>query len=155
MKEPQPGWSLAWSDEFDGPRGSPADPAVWRPEVGGHGWGNEELQYYTDGTANAALDGAGNLAIVIRRLDPEPGGRAGGCGYTSARLTTKDRVAFSYGRTPPWSTGPSTDPATPAPTASPPPATPGSPSPTTSTGTRSAGNQHASAGTWTTGSTAR
>ena len=70
MKEPQPGWSLAWSDEFDGPRGSPADPAIWRPEVGGHGWGNEELQYYTDGTANAALDGAGNLAIVIRRLDP-------------------------------------------------------------------------------------
>jgi hypothetical protein len=43
-----PGWTLAWADEFDGAAGSPVDPATWRPEVGGHGWGNEELQYYTD-----------------------------------------------------------------------------------------------------------
>jgi hypothetical protein len=34
-----PGWSLAWSDEFDGPAGSPVAPGSWRPEVGGHGWG--------------------------------------------------------------------------------------------------------------------
>jgi beta-glucanase (GH16 family) len=93
----RPGWSLAWSDEFDGPARSPVDPAVWQPEVGGHGWGNEELQYYTDGTSNAALDGAGNLAIVIRRLDPDLRGHVGGCEYTSARLITKDRVVFSYG----------------------------------------------------------
>jgi beta-glucanase (GH16 family) len=92
-----PGWSLAWSDEFDGRAGSPVDPTVWQPEVGGHGWGNEELQYYTDSTANAALDGAGNLAIVVRRPDPDLRGRLGGCAYTSARLITKDRVAFSYG----------------------------------------------------------
>ena len=92
-----PGWSLAWSDEFDGPAGSPADPATWQPEVGGHGWGNEELQYYTDGTGNAALDGAGNLAIVVRRPDPGLRDRFGGREYTSARLITKDRVAFSYG----------------------------------------------------------
>jgi beta-glucanase (GH16 family) len=96
LSEP-PGWSLAWSDEFDGAQGSPADPAVWRPEVGGHGWGNEELQYYTNGTGNAALDGAGNLAIVVRQPDPDLRGRVGGCEYTSARLITKDRVAFSYG----------------------------------------------------------
>jgi beta-glucanase (GH16 family) len=88
-----PGWSLAWSDEFDGPAGSPADPGSWRPEVGGHGWGNEQLQHYTDGTGNAALDGAGNLAIVVRRPDPRPGRPR----YSSARLTTKDRVACSYG----------------------------------------------------------
>jgi beta-glucanase (GH16 family) len=93
-----PGWSLAWSDEFEGPAGSPVDPAVWRPEVGGHGWGNEELQYYTDGTSNAALDGAGNLAIVVRRTDPRLRDRRfGGCRYSSARLITKDRVAFRYG----------------------------------------------------------
>ena len=96
LSEP-PAWSLAWSDEFDGARGSPADPAVWRPEVGGHGWGNEELQYYTGGTGNAALDGAGNLAIVVRQPDPDLRGRVGGCEYTSARLITKDRVAFAYG----------------------------------------------------------
>jgi beta-glucanase (GH16 family) len=96
--EDQPGWSLVWSDEFDGAAGSPADPAVWRPEVGGHGWGNGELQYYTDSVDNAALDGAGNLAIVARRVEPElRDGRFGGCPYTSARLITKDRFAFAYG----------------------------------------------------------
>jgi hypothetical protein len=42
-----PGWSLAWSDEFNGPAGSPVAPGSWRPEVGGHGWGNEQVQHYT------------------------------------------------------------------------------------------------------------
>jgi beta-glucanase (GH16 family) len=93
-----PGWSLAWSDEFDGAAGSPADPTIWRPEVGGHGWGNEELQYYSDSSENAALDGAGNLAIVVRRRGPHlHGSRFDGCEYSSARLISKDRVAFSYG----------------------------------------------------------
>jgi len=91
------GWTLGWSDEFDGEAGAPVDPAVWLPEIGGHGWGNEELQYYTGDAANAALDGAGNLAIVVRRPDPGLRDRFGGREYTSARLITKDRVAFSYG----------------------------------------------------------
>jgi beta-glucanase (GH16 family) len=91
------GWSLVWSDEFDGAAGSPADPATWQPEVGGHGWGNEELQYYSDSTENAALDGAGNLAIVARRVDPRLRGRVEGCEYSSARLVSKGRVGFSHG----------------------------------------------------------
>ena len=81
-------WSLIWSDEFDGPAGSAADPDTWQPELGAHGWGNEELQNYTDDRENSSLDGAGNLAIVIRRS-----GRL----YTSARLISKDRLAFTYG----------------------------------------------------------
>lgn len=80
--------SLIWSEEFDGSAGSPVDPDTWQLEVGGHGWGNEELQYYTGGTENASLDGVGNLAIVARRSDSQ---------YTSARLISKDRVAFTYG----------------------------------------------------------
>jgi beta-glucanase (GH16 family) len=93
-----PGGSLAWSEEFDGAAGRPVDPATWRHEVGGHGWGNQELQFYTDSTENAALDGSGNLAVVVRRPDPRRRqGRFGGCEYTSARLITKDRVAFTYG----------------------------------------------------------
>jgi beta-glucanase (GH16 family) len=93
-----PGCSLAWSDEFDGMAGSPADPGTWQNEVGGHGWGNEEFQYYTDGTENASLDGDGHLAIVIRQPDPRLIDRCyGGRKYTSARLTSKDRVSFSYG----------------------------------------------------------
>ena len=60
-------YSLVWSDEFDGAAGSAPDPRFWQPETGGHGWGNQELQYYTDSTGNAALDGAGHLAIVVRQ----------------------------------------------------------------------------------------
>jgi beta-glucanase (GH16 family) len=91
------GCTLAWSDEFDGPAGSPPDPGTWRPETGGHGWGNAELQYYTGGTENARLDGAGHLVITARRLDPQTRGRYGGCRYSSARLTTKDSVTVRYG----------------------------------------------------------
>ena len=92
------GWSLAWAEEFDGPARSPADPATWRPEMGGHGWGNSELQYYTGETANAALDGAGNLAITAARPDPRLAtARYDGCRYTSARLITKGLKSFRYG----------------------------------------------------------
>ena len=73
-----------WSDEFDGPAGAPADPGdAGSREVGGHGWGNDELQYYTDGE-NASLDGRGNLAITVRRADPRLS-QHGRCAYTSAR----------------------------------------------------------------------
>jgi len=85
---------LRWSDEFEGPAGSPPDRRIWQPETGGHGWGNAELQYYTDSTANAALDGTGNLAIMVRQADP---GEYGGCAYTSARLISRDRMTVRYG----------------------------------------------------------
>lgn len=84
-------YSLAWADEFDGPSGQSPDPAAWRPETGGHGWGNEELQYYTGDPANAALDGAGNLAIAVQRAP------YGGREYTSARLISKNLASFCYG----------------------------------------------------------
>jgi beta-glucanase (GH16 family) len=93
-----PGWSLAWSEEFDGDAGSPPDPGTWRMETGNGGWGNEELQYYTDSGENAFLDGGGNLAIVVRR--PELAvreDRYGGCGFTSARVISKGRVTLRYG----------------------------------------------------------
>ena len=88
---------LVWADEFDGPGGAPADPRIWRPETGGHGWGNAELQCYTAETSNAALDGAGHLAITARRAGPEAAGRYDGCRYTSARLITKDLEPVRYG----------------------------------------------------------
>lgn len=92
------GYALAWSDEFDGPAGAPADPRTWRNDVGGYGWGNAELQYYTDGTQNAALDGAGHLAIVVRRTEPAVAQRDyDGCEFTSARLTSNHLVSFRYG----------------------------------------------------------
>ena len=89
---------LAWSDEFDGAQGSPPDPGTWQAETGGSGWGNRELQYYTDDAGNAALDGAGNLAIVVRRVDPDLARqRYAGRRYTSARLISRDRMSFRYG----------------------------------------------------------
>src|SRR5258708_889781 len=85
------GWTRTLSEEVDGLAGDPADPRTWRMETGGDGWGNGELQCYTHGSENALLDGASNLAIVVRRPEPRLGDdRYGGCGYTSARLTSKD-----------------------------------------------------------------
>ncbi|HKS45685.1 MAG TPA: family 16 glycosylhydrolase [Amycolatopsis sp.] len=93
------GMTLTWSDEFDGPAGSPPSPDRWRAETGGGGWGNRELEYYTGGTANAALDGDGRLIISAR--DDDASGYPcwyGACRYTSGRLTTAGKFAQEYGR---------------------------------------------------------
>jgi beta-glucanase (GH16 family) len=81
----------AFQDEFDGPAGSPPDPARWRYDLGGGGWGHGELQTYTDSTANVFQDGQSHLVIrATREGRPAPGnGRAGTC-YHSARITTRD-----------------------------------------------------------------
>lgn len=96
------GWTLAWSDEFDGRTGSPADERHWTYETGGNGWGNQELQYYTDSTGNAAHDGEGNLVITLREVDdPEAADLDcwyGPCEFTSARLMSKGNVEFAHGR---------------------------------------------------------
>lgn len=76
--------------DFRGPAGSPPDPDVWAHEIGGGGWGDGQRQVYTDAPANAALDGAGHLAITARR-------EADGT-ITSARLTTQHRLETTYGR---------------------------------------------------------
>lgn len=92
------GYSLTWSEEFNGPAGTPASPRAWRAETGGHGWGNSELQYYTAGPGNAALDGRGSLAIRAAHAEPQPDGSLpDGCEYTSARLITKNLVSVRYG----------------------------------------------------------
>jgi beta-glucanase (GH16 family) len=84
-------WRLAWSDEFEGAAGEGIDPARWSFELGGGGWGNQELQDYTDRRENAALDGSGALAITARQA---PDRRA----YTSARITTRGKLEQAYGR---------------------------------------------------------
>lgn len=82
--------TLLAADEFDGPAGSAPNSAVWRFDLGAGGWGNGELQTYTDSRRNAALDGAGNLVITARR-------EADGS-YTSARLKTEGTTTAQYGR---------------------------------------------------------
>src|SRR6267154_1658950 len=58
-------WSLVWSDEFDGPSGSPVDSSKWSFDVGGNGWGNNELETYTSRTVNADREGG---LLVIKAL---------------------------------------------------------------------------------------
>jgi beta-glucanase (GH16 family) len=100
-------WKLAWSDEFDDPAGTFPNAAVWKPELGDGllngipGWGNSELEYYTDSTDNAATDGKGNLVITVRKVDPANSPLVcwyGACEYTSARLITANKLEVAYGR---------------------------------------------------------
>ena len=106
-RAPDPGpsnWGLVWSDEFDEPAGTPPNPANWGYEIGDttpdakNGWGNEELQYYTDDPANAATDGNGNLVITLDEADPGRECYYGPCEFESARLLTQHRAEFAYGR---------------------------------------------------------
>ena len=84
-------WRLAWSDEFKGTRGVLPDQRKWTAEVGGWGWGNKELEYYTAEAKNAHLDGRGGLIIkaLQETLGPEFKCWYGPCQYTSARLITR------------------------------------------------------------------
>src|SRR5712691_10977885 len=89
-------WSLVWSDEFSGPNGSGVDTAKWVPETGGSGWGNNELEYYTNRLQNADIEN-GSLAIKAFNetyTGPDNVTR----NYTSARLKTQTKFSLSYGR---------------------------------------------------------
>ena len=89
-------WSLVWSDDFDGPNGSTVDSSKWSFDIGGKGWGNNELETYTSRTANADLEGG---ALVIKTLQETLTGPDGITrNYTSARLLTKTKFMQKYGR---------------------------------------------------------
>lgn len=83
-----PGWTLDWSDEFDG---TALDRAKWTFETGGHGFGNNELQYYTDRPENLRVE-QGMLVIEARRE------AYGGRDYTSARIKTAGLMERTHGR---------------------------------------------------------
>src|ERR1044071_5600352 len=51
----QPSWMLVWQDNFDGAVGSKPDSTKWGYDLGGGGWGNSELEYYTEDAANAQV----------------------------------------------------------------------------------------------------
>ena len=86
-----------WADEFDGPAGSAPDPTKWGYDIGGGGWGNNELETYTSRTQNAFLDGEGHLVIkLIKETLTGPDGIRRD--YTSARLLTKGKFTQRYGR---------------------------------------------------------
>lgn len=85
--------NLVWSDEFDGAQ---LDPATWLIQTGDGtnvglpaGWGNNELQYYQPDNVELS----NGMLVITARAES-----VGGLNYTSARITTQDRVAFRYGR---------------------------------------------------------
>lgn len=79
---------LLWGDEFDG---ETLDTDTWNYEIGNgtNGWGNGEVQYYTQDNVTVA---DGNLVITARREAES------GFDFTSGRITTQDKFEFTYGR---------------------------------------------------------
>jgi len=89
-------WSLVWSDEFDGPNGSPVDSSKWGFNIGGGGWGNNELETYTSRTANAYRDGGQLVIKALKETFTGPDNITRN--YTSARLLTQNKFSQAYGR---------------------------------------------------------
>ncbi len=93
IKVPPKEWTFdtapIWADEFE-KNGAP-DPTKWSYDIGGSGWGNNELEYYTDSRNNSNVaDGK----LIITTLKENYGGR----NYTSARMATRGKGDFLYGR---------------------------------------------------------
>lgn len=80
------GYNLLWSDEFSG---TALDSTKWGYDIGGDGWGNNELQYHS--AENASVEGG---FLIIEAREENFGGRS----YTSSRINTKDKFSFKYGR---------------------------------------------------------
>jgi beta-glucanase (GH16 family) len=99
--DPLAGWTLTWSDEFNGADGSAVDASKWGHDVGGGGWGNSEFEYYTNATQNAVVQG-GNLVITATTAGASSYNcsypSSGPCKYTSARLLSKGKFSQKYGR---------------------------------------------------------
>lgn len=88
--ESYPGYTLAWADEFSG---TTVDQSAWNFETGNgtNGWGNHELEYYTNSTNNIFVSN-GNLIIEARKQ------AIGGQNYSSGRMTTFGKKNFQFGR---------------------------------------------------------
>lgn len=93
-----PGWQLVWNDEFD-QAGLP-DPTKWDydTEYNQRGWWNGELQYYSRERPDNAHVVDGKLVITARRERLSTAPDFGGQNYTSARLITRGKASWTYGR---------------------------------------------------------
>lgn len=87
------GYRIVWQDLFDAEE---LNPLRWDIEVNGNGGGNNELQYYTDRPENVRLgdDGNGNHCLILTARRENYMGKS----FTSGRLTTKNRIAFTHGK---------------------------------------------------------
>lgn len=83
-------WKLVWNDEFN-KKGLP-DSSKWGYDIGGHGWGNNELEYYTAKRLNNARIEKGVLIIEAHKEKWE------NREFTSARLVTRDKASWNNGK---------------------------------------------------------
>jgi beta-glucanase (GH16 family) len=88
--------TLVWSDEFSTPDGSSPDRTKWTYDLGGRGWGNHELETYTNRKENAHIE-KGNLVITAQK-ETYTGADGITRDYTSARLKTQGLFVQTYGR---------------------------------------------------------
>jgi beta-glucanase (GH16 family) len=83
-------WQLIWADEFDGAAGLPPDSTKWAFDLGHNGWGNKELEDYTNNPGNVSLDGDGHLVIRAARTVRGQ--------YTSGRIKTAGLFEIHTGK---------------------------------------------------------
>lgn len=95
---------LLWAQYFGEKTGSKPNSKFWSYDIGnGNGWGNNEQQYYTNKTANLAMNGKGQLVIKAIKLnfdDPKENYITYwciSCEYSSAKISTRDKLTFKYG----------------------------------------------------------
>jgi beta-glucanase (GH16 family) len=89
-------WKLVWQDEFNEKNGSPVNAKKWTHEVGGAGWGNHELEYYTNRIENSYQ--ADGMLVIKAIKESFSGTDRVAREYTSARLTTRKNFTVTYGR---------------------------------------------------------
>ena len=103
---------LLWADEFNAKKGSLPSSKNWDYDIGnGYGWGNAEVEYYTNKPANISTDGKGKLVISANRISDAQGNQTDNssaatqilnscweCQFTSAKIKTSRKVQFQYGR---------------------------------------------------------
>lgn len=93
-----PGWVLVWNDEFDVPGLPDASKWDYDTEYNRRGWWNNELQYYSRDRLENARVADGKLYITARRERLSSAADFGGQNYTSARLITRGKASWTYGR---------------------------------------------------------
>jgi len=91
------GYSLVWSDEFNA---ETINAANWQYETGDGtdyglqaGWGNNELQLYTESATNSGIEQDGDMSVLYIRATDDGAGN-----YTSAKLTTQNLFSMRFGR---------------------------------------------------------
>jgi beta-glucanase (GH16 family) len=94
---PSTSYTLVWSDEFNGADGTSPDSSKWTYDTGGKGWGNNELECYTNLPQNAQMKG-GNLVITAMNQPAYACSDGTFRDYTSARIRTQGLFSQAYGR---------------------------------------------------------